>query len=222
MSRRATTSPRSIDLEALDERGDIFAWQGDFWIALNHIVAFKPLDFPLLAAAETDVPRSGNWVGFLFRNSGIGYTLPNVRVNTCHVEKAFFRSAHLRSPGRIENTFANESFIDELAFAAQADPAEYRLRYMKDPRCRGDPEGDGTREMAVARRHQLRHGRWRHRARNLIDRPDLPTFAVGEPTPCAIPAAIGNAVFDATGARLREVPFTPDRVKAALVRPLGA
>jgi CO/xanthine dehydrogenase Mo-binding subunit len=135
MARSPKSPPRSIDLEAaLDERGDIVAWQGDFWIALNHIVAFKPLDFPLLAAAETGVPRSGNWVGFLFQNSGIGYTLPNVRVNTRHVEKAFFRSAHLRSPGRIENTFANESFIDELAFAAKADPAEYRLRYMKDPR----------------------------------------------------------------------------------------
>ena len=97
-------------------------------------MAFKPLDFPLLAAAETGVPRSGNWVGFLFQNSGIGYTLPNVRVNTRHVEKAFFRSAHLRSPGRIENTFANESFIDELAFAAKADPADYRLRVLKDPR----------------------------------------------------------------------------------------
>jgi CO/xanthine dehydrogenase Mo-binding subunit len=57
---------------------------------------------------------------------------------------------------------------------------------------------------------------------DLIDRPDQPTFAAGEPTPCAIPAAIGNAVFDATGARLREVPFTPDRVQAALLRPLGA
>ena len=80
------------------------------------------------------MPRAGNWVGFLFQNSGIGYTLPNVRVNTRHVERAFFRSAHLRSPGRIENTFANESFIDELAFAAKADPAAYRLRYLKDPR----------------------------------------------------------------------------------------
>ena len=57
-----------------------------------------------------------------------------MRVNTRHVERAFFRSAHLRSPGRIENTFANESFIDELAFAAKADPAEYRLRVLKDPR----------------------------------------------------------------------------------------
>jgi hypothetical protein len=55
-----------------------------------------------------------------------------------------------------------------------------------------------------------------------LDRPDQPTYAAGEPTPCAIPAAIGNAVFDATGARLRELPFTPERVKAALARPVGA
>jgi CO/xanthine dehydrogenase Mo-binding subunit len=39
---------------------------------------------------------------------------------------------------------------------------------------------------------------------------------VGEPAVVVVPAAIGNAVFDATGARLRSVPFTPDRVKAAL------
>ena len=31
------------------------------------------------------------------------------------------------------------------------------------------------------------------------------------------PAAIGNAIFDATGARLRELPFTAERVKAALL-----
>ncbi len=322
MARSPKSPPRSIDLEAgLDERGDIVAWNGDFWIALNHIVAFKPLDFPLLAATETGIPRSGNWVGFLFQNSGIGYTLPNVRVNTRHVEKAFFRSAHLRSPGRIENTFANESFIDELAFAAQADPAEYRLRYMKDPRgvaviekamARAkwqrragiNPAGAGgdiargrgisylrysnnntyvaaVADVAVNRKtgeirvervcvahdcglvvnpdgtiNQIEGGtiqtvsrtlmeavRWDRREVlsrdwvsypiirhdqvprvevDLIDRPDLPTFAAGEPTPCAIPAAIGNAVFDATGARLREIPFTPDRVKAALLRPLGA
>jgi CO/xanthine dehydrogenase Mo-binding subunit len=33
-----------------------------------------------------------------------------------------------------------------------------------------------------------------------------------------LPAAIGNAIFDATGVRLRRVPFTPERVKAALAR----
>ncbi|MBC7726320.1 MAG: xanthine dehydrogenase family protein molybdopterin-binding subunit [Microbacteriaceae bacterium] len=322
MARSPKSPPRSIDLEAgLDERGDIVAWQGDFWIALNHIVAFKPLDFPLLAAAETGVPRAGNWVGFLFQSSGIGYTLPNVRVNTRHVEKAFFRSAHLRSPGRIENTFANESFIDELAYAAKADPAEYRLRVMKDPRgvaviqkamarakwqprvgvnptataggeiARGrgisylrysnnntyvaavadvavnrktgeikvervciahdcglvvNPDGtinqiEGGTIQTVSRtlmeavrwdRREvlsrdwlsypiLRHDQVPRVEVDLIDRPDQPTFAVGEPTPCAIPAAIANAVFDATGARLREVPFTPDRVKAALLRPMA-
>ena len=325
MARSPKSPPRSIDLEAgLDDAGNIVAWQGDFWIALNHIVAFKPLDFPLLAATETGQPRPGNWVGFLFQNSGVGYTLPNVRVNTRHVEKTFFRSAHLRSPGRIENTFANESFIDELAFAAKADPAEYRLRVMKDPRgvaviqkamgrakwasrtginpansalASGDiARGRGisylrysnnntyvaaVAEVAVNRKtgeikvericiahdcglvvnpdgtiNQIEGGtiqtvsrtlmeavRWDKREVlsrdwvsypilrhdqvprvevDLIDRPDQPTFAVGEPTPCAIPAAIANAVFDATGARLREVPFTPDRVRAALLRPLGA
>lgn len=322
MARSPKSPPRSIDLEAgLDERGDIRAWQGDFWIALNHIVAFKPLDFPLLAASETGQPRPGNWVGFLFQNSGVGYTLPNVRVNTRHVEKAFFRSAHLRSPGRIENTFANESFIDELAFAAQADPAEYRLRHLKDPRgvavirqamarAKWQPRvgtnpaagsGDVVRgrgisylrysnnntyvaavaEVAVDRKtgeirvervcvaHDcglvvnpdgtvnqieggtiqtvsrtlmeavhwdrrevlsrdwasypiLRHDQVPRVEVDLIHRPDQPTHAAGEPTPCAIPAAIGNAVFDATGARLREVPFTPERVKDALRRPLAA
>ena len=55
-------------------------------------------------------------------------------MNTKHVAEAFFRSSHLRSPGRIENTFANEGFMDELAMAANADPAEYRLRYLKDQR----------------------------------------------------------------------------------------
>jgi nicotinate dehydrogenase subunit B len=38
----------------------------------------------------------------------------------------------------------------------------------------------------------------------------------GELSITAVAAAIGNAVFDATGARLREVPFTPERVKAVL------
>jgi CO/xanthine dehydrogenase Mo-binding subunit len=50
----------------------------------------------------------------------------------------------------------------------------------------------------------------------LIDRPGAVAWGAGEPMACAIPAAIANAVFDATGARLRSVPFTPEKVKAAL------
>ena len=134
-ARAPKSPPRTMDMEAgLDAQGNVVAWSGDFYIALNQIVAFKPLDFPLLAATETGVPRPGNWVGFLFQNSGQPYQFANVRVNTRHIGGHIFRSSHLRSPGRIENSFANESFIDELAAAANADPAEYRLRYLKDPR----------------------------------------------------------------------------------------
>jgi CO/xanthine dehydrogenase Mo-binding subunit len=50
----------------------------------------------------------------------------------------------------------------------------------------------------------------------LIDRPGLPTWGAGEQTPTTIPAAIANAIFDATGARLRQIPFAPSRVLAAL------
>ncbi|HEV2623713.1 MAG TPA: molybdopterin cofactor-binding domain-containing protein [Xanthobacteraceae bacterium] len=50
----------------------------------------------------------------------------------------------------------------------------------------------------------------------LIDRPTQPPLGAGEAACSPVGAALANAVFDATGARLRTVPFTPDRVKAAL------
>jgi nicotinate dehydrogenase subunit B len=54
----------------------------------------------------------------------------------------------------------------------------------------------------------------------LINRPELPATGAAEGPIVVVPAAIANAVFDATGVRLREIPFTPDRVLNALkVRP---
>jgi CO/xanthine dehydrogenase Mo-binding subunit len=50
----------------------------------------------------------------------------------------------------------------------------------------------------------------------LIDRPDQPLLGAGEAATTPVAAALANAVFDATGVRLRTVPFTPARVKAAL------
>ena len=50
----------------------------------------------------------------------------------------------------------------------------------------------------------------------LIDRPEAAPSGAAEMALGLVPAAIGNAVFDATGVRLRRVPFTPQRVKAAL------
>src|SRR6516164_777485 len=53
---------------------------------------------------------------------------------------------------------------------------------------------------------------------DLIDRPNEVPWGAGEPTASVVPAAIANAVFDATGARLRSMPFRPDTVLAALGR----
>jgi CO/xanthine dehydrogenase Mo-binding subunit len=51
----------------------------------------------------------------------------------------------------------------------------------------------------------------------LLDQPELPPFGAGEAATTPVPAALANAIFDATGARLRTVPLTAERVKAALV-----
>jgi nicotinate dehydrogenase subunit B len=50
----------------------------------------------------------------------------------------------------------------------------------------------------------------------LLNRPELPFLGSGEATQNPTPAAIANAVFDAIGVRLRQIPFTPARVKAAM------
>ncbi|HEY6239879.1 MAG TPA: molybdopterin cofactor-binding domain-containing protein [Burkholderiales bacterium] len=52
----------------------------------------------------------------------------------------------------------------------------------------------------------------------LIDHPEIAPTGAGEPSIRVIPAAVANAFFDATGVRLRRVPLTPERVKAALAR----
>jgi nicotinate dehydrogenase subunit B len=50
----------------------------------------------------------------------------------------------------------------------------------------------------------------------LINRPDMPPLGGGEPSIGPVPAAIANAVFDAVGVRLRQIPLTPQRVVAGL------
>jgi nicotinate dehydrogenase subunit B len=52
----------------------------------------------------------------------------------------------------------------------------------------------------------------------LVNRPDKPSGGAGEATCRAVAGALANAVFDATGARIRRAPLTPERVKAALTR----
>jgi CO/xanthine dehydrogenase Mo-binding subunit len=50
----------------------------------------------------------------------------------------------------------------------------------------------------------------------LINRPDVAPSGAGEPTIRVVAAAIANAIFDATGVRIRRAPLNPERVKAAL------
>jgi len=50
----------------------------------------------------------------------------------------------------------------------------------------------------------------------LLNHPDQPAWGAGEPATCTVAGAIANAIFDATGARVRAIPLTPERVRAAL------
>jgi CO/xanthine dehydrogenase Mo-binding subunit len=50
----------------------------------------------------------------------------------------------------------------------------------------------------------------------LMERQTEKPWGAGEPSAAVVPAAIANAIHNATGARVRSVPFTPDKVKAAL------
>ena len=50
----------------------------------------------------------------------------------------------------------------------------------------------------------------------LINHPEIAPSGAGEPSIRPLAAAIANAIFDATGVRMRRVPFSPDRVKQAM------
>jgi nicotinate dehydrogenase subunit B len=70
------------------------------------------------------------------RNSIPLYALPNVRVVYQFVPDMPLRVSALRGLGAYHNVFAIESFMDELAIAAGADPVEFRLRHMEEKRAR--------------------------------------------------------------------------------------
>lgn len=223
------------------------------------------------------------------------------------------RTSHLRDPVGPQLHFASESFIDEMAHAVGADPVQFRLRYLKDPRhiavvkaaaeksgwvTRTSPRRDQTgstvsgrgiayaprngtvvaivAEVEVdrrsgkiwARKFTVAHDcgqiinprglelciegniiqgisrtlweevRFDNKAVTSVDwmtypilditevpekidmvlmnRPEAPPTGAGEPSIRPMAAAIANAVYDATGVRIRRVPFSPERVKSAL------
>ncbi len=96
---------------------------------------FKP-PFP------ADVPQP---TGGAARNAIPLYDFPNVTVVKHYLPDAPLRTSALRTLGGYANVFALESFVDEMAAAAGADPVEFRLRHLKDPRARAVIEAAAQR-----------------------------------------------------------------------------
>jgi len=246
------------------------------------------------------------------------YDYDHIRV-VAHDMAPIVRASWLRGVSALPNTFAHESYIDELATEAGVDPIEYRLRYLRDQRAldlvnavaeragwRPRPvreEKDGevvhgrgfayalyvhskfpgygaawsawvadvavnktTGGVSVTRvvagqdsglminpdgvRHQIHGNVIQSTSRALMEevsfergvvaarewgaypiipfpdlpkidvllvpRPDQPPLGVGESASVPSAAAIANAIFDATGVRFREPPFTPERILKGL------
>ncbi|WP_159348671.1 xanthine dehydrogenase family protein molybdopterin-binding subunit [Roseomonas harenae] len=303
--------PTLIDLRAaLDAQGNIIAWESEFFIPQGAAgnVALVPAELAGLPHEESMAP------GNIIQNSALPYAVPNINT-VCHrLENTLFKPSWIRTPGRMQNTYANESFLDELAAAAGVDPLDFRLRHLKDERgvellrrlavlsrweSRPSPQRNTTGNVAKGRgvsyvkyelnrtyvgavaevevnrdsgeirvtrfsvvhdcgqvinpdgvRNQVEGNVLHTISRtlkeeltwdrsmvtsldwgtypvitfpevpvidiDLLDRPGEKPWGAGEPSAAVIPSAISNAVFDATGVRLRSVPFTPPRVKAAM------
>jgi CO/xanthine dehydrogenase Mo-binding subunit len=302
--------PTLLDFRgALDAQGNIAAWESELFAPDRA----KPFGVTLVAADLAGMPKDDAFPGNIHQALAIPYGVPNIRSTAHWLAETPFRPSWIRTPGRMQNSFGNECFLDELAAAAGADPFEYRVRNLKDPRGlelmerlrklagwtpRNKP-GGGTGEVAKGRgvsyiKYELvrtyvgvvadvevnrRTGKVRVERffvahdcgqiinpdglRNqidgniiqtvsraliedlqwnrstvtsvdwqsypilrfpevpeividLIDRPKERPWGAGEPTAAIVPSAIANAVYDAVGVRLRSVPFTPERVRAAL------
>lgn len=309
--------PTLIDMRAaMDEAGNVTAWDSEFFIPQQTPGGFH---VPLVAATLAGMPAANHVApGNIFQNSAIGYRIPNVRTVCRRLETTPFRPSWIRTPGRMQNTYANECFMDELAAAAKVDPVEFRKRYLdpndkrglevvdrlvalskweKRPSPQQNVSGDivkgrgmtyvkyelvrtyvgavaevevdrSTGEIKVTKFYvthdcgqivnpdglknqiegnviqtvsrtlieELKFDRshvtsldWESYpiltfpqvpeiVMDLIDRPNERPWGAGEPAAAVVPSAISNAVFDATGVRLRSVPYTPDKVKAAMGR----
>src|SRR5438477_4565858 len=158
--------PTLMDLRAsLDAAGNITAWESEFFIPQQTAGSFM---MPLTPASLASLPQKNDIApGNVFQNSAIPYKFANLKT-VCHrLQSTPFRPSWIRTPGRMQNTFANECFMDELAAAAGADPFEFRLRHLADPR-----------GIAVLRAAALRGG-WRPRRRPR-KRPPLAPPLVGQ------------------------------------------
>jgi CO/xanthine dehydrogenase Mo-binding subunit len=308
-------SPMVMKMKArLDAGGKVVDWRHDVW---SHPHSTRPGGggTNLLAGSSLAKPQNlGNPVntpqpsGAADRNAVPLYDFPSQRITLHYLPEMPLRTSALRTLGAYANVFALESFVDELALAAGADPVEFRLRHMGDARARAvieavaqkagwkaSAKGDGTRgrgfafakyknlaayvamvvdveiERASGKVHvrrawaavdagmivnpdgvknqieggivqstswtlkeQLRYDGRKVLTRSwsdypiltfpevpavevvLLDRPDEKSLGTGEGSQGPTVAAIANAISNASGRRVRDLPFTPAVIKAAL------
>jgi nicotinate dehydrogenase subunit B len=296
----------------IDAQGNIVAWSHELWSHTHstrpgssagvNLLAARHLAQPFAPVPPADVPQPS---GGAARNAIPLYDVPSVKVVKHYLAESALRTSALRTLGAYANVFALESFVDELAAAAGADPVEFRLRHMKDPRARAVIEaaarranwqpgrrGDGTRgrgfafakyknlacycalaadvsvdpktgRVSVSRvvaavdagqivnpdgvvnqieggiiqsaswtlMEAVRFDQTRVTTRSwadypivrfaevpevevvLLNQPNERFLGVGEGSHGPTAAAIANGIANATGKRLRALPFTPERVK---------
>jgi nicotinate dehydrogenase subunit B len=305
----------SVDMEASVANGRIVAWRHEVW---SNTHSTRPNGAGgLLAGRELDPPftppvvkPSTSPAGTGDRNAKPLYVVPNAHGLYHFILEAPLRVSALRALGAHMNVFANESFMDELARAAGADPVAFRLAHLEDARARdvialaaerfdwkqrrrgsgfafaryknsgaycavalqASVERDSGR-IRIGRvvaavdsgeaispdgiRNQIEGGivqslSWtiheevgfdaRHRTSfdwsgypilrfdevpasvevHVIDRPGQSFLGTGEAAQGPAAAALANAVADARGLRLRDLPLSPERVAAAFLGGRGS
>jgi CO/xanthine dehydrogenase Mo-binding subunit len=120
---------------AVDGQGKVIAWDYQVWTPTHstrpggHAANLLP---GMLVTPPP--PDAENGFGGGDRNAPTNYTFANNRVNVHWLSNSPIRVSALRSLGAMANTFANESFMDELAYAAEVDPLQFRLNHLDDPR----------------------------------------------------------------------------------------
>jgi CO/xanthine dehydrogenase Mo-binding subunit len=126
----------------LDKDGNILDWDLQLWSTPH---GTRPGNDPgnLLSARYLEkpfpmpLPTNGGPPNYSAdRNAIAMYEFPGQKVVTHFITDMPVRVSSTRGLGAYANVFAIEQFIDELAVAAKADPVEYRLRYLKNPRAR--------------------------------------------------------------------------------------
>jgi len=136
-------SAMSADVRAVvDDSGSVLSWRYDVWsqghtsrpgyLGVPGLLAGAYLERPLRYPAPADPPAASG--AGTVRNGVPIYDFPDRGVTGHRLLETPIRTSAMRALGAYMNVFAIESFMDELALSAGADPLEYRLRHLGDAR----------------------------------------------------------------------------------------